>query len=104
MRATSETAAEIKNHVSETMRLLRQLRDEVRVELHLAGMEAQERFRAFEPRLAHAEQLASDVSESTMSLLNGTLSELKAFKAKLVAARQVGKPAPDLSKVLPPFA
>ncbi len=93
MRATSETIAEIKNHITETLQLLRQLRDEIRVELHLAGMEAQERWKGLEPKLARAEKLGHDVTDATKLVLSDTLSELKAFKVTITASRQTGKKA-----------
>ncbi len=92
MKATSETTTEIKTHVTEALRLLRTLRDEIRVELHLAGMEAQDRWRALEPKFTEAERVGHDVSEATKQVLRATVEEFKAFRAGLAATPKGAKP------------
>ena len=91
MKATAETTAEIKSHVAQTVHLLKQLVDEIRVELHLAGMEAQTQWEAFAPKLAKAEQAGHQLSESARHVLNDTVDELKAFKAALIKQARARK-------------
>ena len=104
MRATSETTSELKNHVSESLRLLRQLRDEIRVELHLAGMEAQDRWKALDLRFSKAEKAGHEVTDSTKHLLQEAVGELKAFKDAIIKSRQEGRPLIERSHLLPPYA
>jgi hypothetical protein len=61
MLPTTETTNELKMHIEQSFKLLKTLRDEARVELHLAGMEAKDRWAALELRFHRAEQLARDV-------------------------------------------
>lgn len=85
MNPTSQTAEELKKTVAQTMSLLRTLRDEIRVELHLAGMEAKERFKTLESSLDKAERVADEASQATRQLLEETAEALKSFKASLKA-------------------
>ncbi len=91
MKATAETTAEIKTHVTQAVQLLRQLRDEVRVEMHLAGMEAKDQWNALEPKLAIAEQAGHVMTEATKQLLHDTVEELKGFKAVLLQESKAKK-------------
>lgn len=65
---------------------LKTMRDELRLEMHLAGMEAKEKFKEIEPLVKKAEQLAgevSDVSRKAMTEIVNKVEEFaKAFKAK----------------------
>ena len=104
MRATSDTTTELQHHLSESLRLLRQLRDEIRVELHLAGMEAQDSWKALERKFSAVEKASHEVTEASRHLLQEAVGELKIFKDAVIKSRQEGKPSRDLSHVLPPFA
>ena len=104
MRATSETTTELKNHVSESLRLLRQLRDEIRIELHLAGMEAQDRWKALDLKFSKAEKAGHEVTEASRHLLQDAVGELKTFKDAIIKSRQEGKPPIDRSHLVPPYA
>jgi lipid II:glycine glycyltransferase (peptidoglycan interpeptide bridge formation enzyme) len=44
---------------------LRTMRDEMKVKLHLAGMDAKEAWKELEPRLEAAEKQASEITEAT---------------------------------------
>ncbi len=46
----------------DTLLRLRQMRDEIRLEVHLAGMEAKSRWEQLEPMIDRTERLAEDVS------------------------------------------
>lgn len=91
MKATAQTTAEIKSHVTQAMQLLRQLRDEVRVELHLAGMEARSQWERLEPKLAKAEQAGHQLTEVAKQQLQDAVEELKAFKVAFAKQLQAQK-------------
>ena len=60
---------------------LETMRDEIRVRLHLAGMEAKELWdKDLEPQINHAEQLASEATEASKEALNDLATKLRAFK------------------------
>jgi hypothetical protein len=83
MRPTTETSREIQKHVEESVALLKTLRDEIRVELHLAGMEAKERWARLEKRFGEAEKLAQEASLTSKRVLQSTIESFKAFRASL---------------------
>ena len=57
---------QLRNEVSETVEKMRGLRDQVRLELHLAGMEARQEWAQMERRVELAERkLARDLSETS---------------------------------------
>ena len=48
---------------------LKRLRDELRVRLHLAGLDVRDRWRELEPKLAQPEKLAHEVNETSRKRL-----------------------------------
>jgi len=81
---------------------LRRIADEVRLKLHLAGMEARDRWRSIEPRLVELEhkierggEKAADVVGDQLSSLTGALRDFaEALKADLDKRKPpVEKPA-----------
>jgi hypothetical protein len=67
-QTTNRAAAELKDEVKKGLEHLRTLRDEVRVRLHLAGMEAKQEWNKLEPHLLDVEQAAREVAEAVESL------------------------------------
>jgi hypothetical protein len=61
----SQTTGDLKVELKKSVKLLRTLRDEVRVKLHLAGMEAKEAWKKLEPRVDAVERVAHDASEAS---------------------------------------
>ena len=61
----NETTTELKQEMKKSRALLYTLRDEIRVKLHLAGMDAKDQWKKLEPRLHEIEQSADDVSEAS---------------------------------------
>jgi len=55
----------LKQDVEKAMAQLRTLRDEIRLQLHLAGKDAQEAFKKLEPSLGELEQKMGQVSDAT---------------------------------------
>ena len=59
------------------------MRDEVRVRLHLATMEAKDEWNKLEPHLAGAEKAAGVVTESSRELVAKALQKLATFRLLL---------------------
>jgi len=63
--------------------LLRTLRDEIKVKLHLAGMDAKDQWSKLEPELFKVERAAEQATESSKKLMDEALSRLKALRDSL---------------------
>jgi len=76
----SQTTKDLKAELEKSAELLRTLRDEVRVQLHLSGMDAKDAWRKLEPSLETAlERAAKDVAEGS----HAALAELAEAHRKL---------------------
>jgi len=62
---------------------LREMRDEIRLKLHLAGMDAKDAFRKLEPRLTRLESEVSKGGDAVADALQTTAKELRASLRKL---------------------
>ncbi len=62
---------------------LRKLRDEVRLQMHLANMDAKKAWDELEPKLAEADRLAENATEETFRDAVETLRKLKLFRSNL---------------------
>ena len=62
---------------------MRTLRDEVKVKLHLAGMDAKDQWAKLEPELSKVERAADQATESSKKLLDETLKRLKSIRDSL---------------------
>lgn len=71
--------AQMRNVLAE----LRKLRDEIRVQVHLGGMDAKKAWDALEPKLADADRAAENASEETFRAAVETLRKLKLFRSTL---------------------
>jgi hypothetical protein len=79
-----QTAQEIKAEVQKGIGLLKRLRDEIRVEMHLAGMEAKDRWqKTLEPRLGEIQRLASNATRQSREAVEQALKDFRAFRASL---------------------
>jgi hypothetical protein len=59
---------------------LERLRDEIRLDVHLARMDARDRWREVEPRLFQAERLAEHLVEISFDAVGRIASEVKRFQ------------------------
>jgi len=80
MNAVSES---LKKEVETGLNRLETLRDEVRVRLHLAGMEIKDEWSKLEPHLLDLEKMALDVSAPTREALSRGLERLEMLRKKL---------------------
>jgi hypothetical protein len=76
---TNPIEAQLKNVLAE----LRKLGDEVRVQVHLGGMDAKKAWDELEPRLAEADRLAENATEDAFRTAVDTLKKLKLFRSSL---------------------
>ena len=80
---TETVQLKLKEELKKSLDLLRSLRDEARVQMHLAGMEAKERWDKVEPQVAAAERAAQEATESSRSAVQEAAKLLKEFLATL---------------------
>ncbi len=74
---------DLKSELKKGVDLLKTLRDEVKVKLHLAGMDAKDQWAKLEPELSKVERAADQATESSKKLLDETLKRLKAIRDSL---------------------
>ncbi|MGK4002593.1 hypothetical protein WMF31_08215 [Sorangium sp. So ce1036] len=75
--------SDLKSDLQKSLEALQTLRDEIRVRLHLAGMEAKDAWGKLEPTLLDAEKLAEDVSETSRNALRDIVEKVKEFRSSL---------------------
>jgi hypothetical protein len=76
-QTTNRSADELKDEVKKGLEHLKALRDEVRVRLHLAGMEAKDEWNKLEPRLLDVEQSAREATETSRRAVADGVEKLK---------------------------
>jgi hypothetical protein len=79
----TEKTAELKGELQKDLDRLHTLRDEVRLRLHLASMEAKDEWNRLEPHLAGAEKAAGLATETSRELVAKALERLAAFRRLL---------------------
>jgi hypothetical protein len=85
MNRTSKTAKDLEVELRKSASLLSQLRDEIRVDLHLAGMDAKSEWNRLEPRLEAAIQRATrDVSDATETAIKEVTDAARRLRDTLV--------------------
>ena len=65
---------DVKAEMQRGVDLLRTLRDEIKVKLHLAGMDAKDQWAKLEPELFKVERAAEQATESSKKLVDDALS------------------------------
>jgi hypothetical protein len=71
----------------EGLESLRRLRDEIRLELHLASMEAKDTWKKLEPRLGELERAARTTTQASRAAVNTLLHELAVLRDQLKVSR-----------------
>ncbi len=79
----SQTTIELKKELKKSLALLQTLRDEVRVKLHLAGMDAKGQWKKLEPRLKEVEHAAEEITEASRTAVVDAVKKLKKFRDSL---------------------
>jgi hypothetical protein len=79
----SQTTTDLKDELKKGLDHLQTLRDEVRVRLHLAGLEVKDEWNKLEPHLFEVEQAAKEVSESSRRAVSEAVVRLKKLRESL---------------------
>jgi hypothetical protein len=77
----SDVSDELKKEFRKTADMLKTLRDEVRVKLHLAGQEAKDRWQKIEPQI---EKVGDDIAKTSKSAVDELVTRVKEFKKELI--------------------
>ena len=80
---TETVELKLKEDVKKSLDLVRSLRDEARLQMHLAGMEAKERWNKLEPQVEAVERTAQEATESSRTALQEAVKLLKEFLGTL---------------------
>lgn len=87
----SQLTTDLKADMQKSLEELKMMRDEVRVQLHLAGMDAKSRWTVLEEELFQAEKAAeSAMGEAAHKAIRKSVAKLEAFRSTLA-----GKPKSD---------
>lgn len=78
----SQTTQELKQEMQKTLGLLQTLRDELRVKLHLATMDAKDEWSKIEDELEQVERKAEKVSEASYEAVKQMLAKLRGFRSR----------------------
>ncbi len=79
----SDTSDQLKRDIKGGLDDLATLRDEIRLKVHLAGMEIKDEWRKLEPQLLEVEQAAAKVTEATREALHDAVAKLKKLRDKM---------------------
>jgi hypothetical protein len=79
----NQTTTELKREIQKSLGLMRTLRDEVRVKLHLASMDAKEEWRKLEPHLVDVEHAANEFTEATCTAVSEAVKRLSKLRSSL---------------------
>ena len=74
---------DLKAEMQRSVDLLKTLRDEIKVKLHLAGMDARDQWAKLEPELFKVERAAQQATESSKKLMDDALTRLKSLRDSL---------------------
>jgi hypothetical protein len=66
--------------MKENLGRLETLRDEIRVDVHLAGMDAREKWKELEPLVRDAEKLAEDVTDVSRRAMEDLVEKFRHFR------------------------
>jgi hypothetical protein len=77
----ADTPQNLRSELERSTALLRKLRDEVRVQLHLGGLDVKDEWLKLEPRLEAAlERAAHEVSDASRSAIHEVLLSLRKLR------------------------
>ena len=82
-KPTSDVRADVKEELKKGLERLQTLRDEVRVRLHLGGLDAKEEWNKLEPHLLDVERAAHEATEASRRAVNDAVERLKKLRSSL---------------------
>ena len=80
---TSDIKADLKDELKKGLGHLQTLRDEVRVRLHLAGLDVKQEWDKLEPHLLDVERAAHEATEASRHAVTDAVERLKKLRASL---------------------
>jgi len=88
----SESTKDLKAELDKTVAHLKTLREEARVKVHLAGMEAKDRWNKLEPELDKVQDAAKEATDAAKHAATKGLNSLKEFLSSLGDSSPKAKP------------
>jgi hypothetical protein len=89
MHASTKTVHEIEENLKKSFQLLKTLRDEIRVELHLGSMEAAQKWDSLEKQLASIQNFVRNATSESRQAVGSTVKTFKLLQGSLrKASRQ----------------
>lgn len=79
----SQTTTELKTEIEKSLAAMQTLRDEVRVRLHLAGMDAKDEWKKLEPHLEEVERAAVALTAATERAVTDAVARLRRLRETL---------------------
>ena len=76
----SNVGEDLKKELHKASDLLKTMRDEIRVQLHLAGQEAKDRWGKIEPEI---EKVGHEIAKTSKSTVDDLVNRVKEFKNSL---------------------
>jgi hypothetical protein len=74
---------DLKTEINNGLERLQTLRDEARVRLHLAGMDAKDRWNEIEPHLADVERSAAQITDASRAAISQAVERIESFLSSL---------------------
>lgn len=79
----SDVTTNLKAEIQKGLSQMQTLRDEVRVRLHLAGMEVKEEWQKLEPTIDEVERKAEQVSDATRAAIDEAVKKIAKIRSSL---------------------
>ena len=79
----NQTMKDLKIEIEKSIELMRTLRDEVRVKVHLAGMDVKDEWKKLEPKIEEVEKAAGEFTDATRAAASDTVKRLNKLRASL---------------------
>lgn len=76
----STTTEQLKKNMKSSVELLQTLRDEIRVQIHLGGMDVKAEWQTLEPEV---EEAINDAAHDADAMVQGLVGKLNALRKKL---------------------
>jgi hypothetical protein len=76
-------AKELKRELKKSVEMLRTLRDEVRVRLHLGSLDLRDQWKKLEPHLGEVEKKADELTEASRAAVADAVKRLEHFRSSL---------------------
>lgn len=82
---------QMRDWMKENLGRLKTLRDEIRVDIHLAGMEARDKWKELEPVVRDAEKLAEEVTDVSQRAMEELVEKFRGFRESIRHHRPGGQ-------------